>query len=168
MVTLHGVECDLSALARRGSGSACRSVYGGFVAWNKGKAEDGSDSVAEQLWPREHWPQLKVLILVAGDGRKKVPSSKGMKLSVQTSELLQHRINDCVPRRMEEMKAAIGKREFGKFAELTMRDSNQLHAVCLDTTPPCVYMNDVSHAVQEMVHQLNQKAGRTLVSKSSH
>ncbi len=59
---------------------------------------------------------------------------------------------------------AIGKRDFSSFAALSMRDSNQLHAVCLDTTPPCVYMNDVSHAVQELVHRINEVARKNIVS----
>ncbi len=58
---------DLSALARLGSGSACRSVHGGFVEWQMGKREDGKDSTAKQLWNREHWPELRVLILVVSN-----------------------------------------------------------------------------------------------------
>jgi mevalonate pyrophosphate decarboxylase len=40
---------ELSAMARVGSGSACRSLEGGFVQWNKGEKDDGSDSVAWQV-----------------------------------------------------------------------------------------------------------------------
>ena len=45
-----------------------------------------------------------------------------------------------------------------------MEDSNQFHAVCLDTYPPCVYMNDVSHAISAMVHKYNQSAGEIKVA----
>merc|ERR1719378_391006 len=40
-----------------------------------------------------------------------------------------------------------------------MKDSNSLHSVCLDTFPPCVYMNQVSHAVVELVHKINSVLG---------
>lgn len=53
---------------------------------------------------------------------------------------------------------AIMNKDFESFAEITMRDSNQFHAVCLDTYPPAVYMNDTSHAIASFVHQFNSVA----------
>lgn len=44
-----------------------------------------------------------------------------------------------------------------------MKDSNQFHAVCLDTYPPCVYMNDVSHSVSALIHKYNEEAGEIKV-----
>ena len=58
------VNGDFSEIARQGSGSACRSVYGGFVQWHMGVKEDGSDSVASVVKEADHWKAMRVLILV--------------------------------------------------------------------------------------------------------
>lgn len=157
LATLYGLqdEIELSALARMGSGSACRSIYGGFVQWQRGEADDGHDSTAVQLAPATHWPDLELLILVVNDAHKKTSSTSGMSRSVATSPLLQHRAAVVVPQRIAEMRQAIAEKNFDTFAQLSMRDSNQFHAVCLDTFPPCVYLTDVSHAVINAVHSYN-------------
>jgi len=156
---LYGVEGDISALARRGSGSACRSVMGGFVRWHMGNREDGVDSIATQLRPASHWPGMRVLICVASDSRKKTSSSVGMKNSVKTSELLKYRAEYSVPPRTDTIVKAIEERDFQTFADITIRDSNQFHAICQDTYPPCVYMNTTSHTVSSLVHQINDHFG---------
>lgn len=59
------------------------------------------------------------------------------------------------------MMKAIETRDFSLFAEITMRDSNQFHAICLDTYPPAVYMNDVSHSIASLVHAFNSACSET-------
>ncbi|XP_035252029.1 diphosphomevalonate decarboxylase [Anguilla anguilla] len=161
---LLGVEGELSEVARQGSGSACRSMYGGFVQWCMGEQEDGKDSVAEQVEPESHWPELRVLILVVSAERKPVGSTAGMQTSVETSPLLKHRADSLVPGRMEEMVAAVRRRDFAAFGELTMKDSNQFHATCMDTYPPIFYLSDVSRSVINLVHRYNQHYGETRVA----
>jgi diphosphomevalonate decarboxylase len=74
---LYGLKKqEISDIARLGSGSACRSIYGGFVHWQKGVNLDGRDSIAVQVAPASHWPDLHVLILVVNDGKKKVASTR--------------------------------------------------------------------------------------------
>uniref|UniRef100_A0A0A9CUH3 Mvd1 C-terminal domain-containing protein n=1 Tax=Arundo donax TaxID=35708 RepID=A0A0A9CUH3_ARUDO len=68
-----------------------------------------------------------------------------MRDSVETSPLLQYRAQTVVPNRVLKMEEAIKNRDFESFAKLTCADSNQFHAVCLDTSPPIFYMNDTSH-----------------------
>lgn len=64
LAKLYNVTGDLSGIARQGSGSACRSLEGGFVRWHMGSARDGSDSLASQVVPETYWPEMRVLILV--------------------------------------------------------------------------------------------------------
>ncbi|XP_013857376.1 diphosphomevalonate decarboxylase [Austrofundulus limnaeus] len=161
-----GVEGDLSGIARQGSGSACRSMYGGFVEWKMGSREDGKDSVAQQVEPESHWPELRILVLVASAKRKPIGSTSGMQTSVQTSLLLKHRAESVVPRRMDEMTEAIRRKDFPAFAELTMKDSNQFHASCLDTYPPIFYLSSVSQQVIHLVHRYNRHYGETRVAYS--
>ncbi|XP_970108.1 diphosphomevalonate decarboxylase isoform X2 [Tribolium castaneum] len=161
---LYNVEGDISAIARRGSGSACRSIYGGFVRWNKGAKPGGEDSIACQIASASHWPEMRVLILVVSDDQKKYSSTSGMKQSVLTSELLKHRAEKIVPGRVDEIIKAIKLKNFEAFAKITMQDSNQFHAICLDTYPPCFYMNDVSRMIIELVHAYNDYQGATKVA----
>lgn len=164
LAKLYKIEGDISVLARFGSGSACRSIMGGFVRWHMGTDEHGTDSLAKQIAPASHWPEMRILVLVVDDKRKKVPSAIGMKRSLETSDLLRHRITSVFPDRADRMQRAIIEKDFKTFAELTMKDSNQMHAVCLDTYPPCVYMNDVSYSVVNLVHSYNDATNDTKIA----
>mmetsp|Transcript_48594 Transcript_48594/g.72118 ORF Transcript_48594/g.72118 Transcript_48594/m.72118 type:complete len:420 (+) Transcript_48594:39-1298(+) len=155
---------QFTAIARQGSGSACRSLYGGFVAWRMGSnpAIDGSDSIAQQVADENHWPQIRAVILVVSDSKKDTSSTAGMSTSVQTSELLKHRAHNVVPKRMADIEKAIAEKDFDAFGRITMMDSNQFHATCLDTYPPIFYMNHVSKLIVRMVHVYNDWAGGTI------
>lgn len=161
---LFGVDGEISDIARLGSGSACRSMYGGFVEWDMGRCNDGSDSVARPVASNEHWPELRALILVVTDDNKKTKSTEGMQKSVNTSELLKTRVERIVPHRINEIKEAIRDKDFDRFAEITMKESNQLHAVCLDTFPPIEYLTEVSRRIMNLVHRFNKLCGRTKVA----
>ncbi len=151
---------ELTTIARQGSGSACRSLYGGWVKWVKGDDSEGKDSLAVQVADEKHWPEMRVLILVAHAGQKEVPSTSGMETSVQTSLLLKHRAEEIVEGRMSGMEKAILDKDFASFAEITMKDSNQFHAVCLDTYPPIFYLNQTSKRIIHIIHTLNDLAAK--------
>ncbi|KAH7287663.1 hypothetical protein KP509_32G068200 [Ceratopteris richardii] len=127
---------EISSIARVGSGSACRSLYGGFVEWEMGEDDDGKDSVATQLVAETHWEDLFVIIAVVSSCQKETSSTSGMQDSVHTSKLLHYRAKEIVPKVIIEMRKAILERDFATFARICCADSNQFHATCLDTSPP--------------------------------
>ncbi|KAF7561551.1 hypothetical protein G7046_g2608 [Stylonectria norvegica] len=155
---------ELSLVARQGSGSACRSLFGGYVAWRMGEKDDGSDSKAELVAPASHWPEMRALILVASAAKKGVSSTSGMQQTVATSGLFKQRISVVVPASMATMEEAVHAKDFAKFAEVTMKESNSFHATCADTYPPIFYMTDVSRAAIRAVESINAKAGKTIAA----
>ncbi|KAI2611152.1 Diphosphomevalonate decarboxylase [Hypoxylon fragiforme] len=155
---------ELSLIARQGSGSACRSLFGGYVAWRGGEQDDGLDSKAVEVAPASHWPNMKALILVVSASKKGVSSTSGMQQTVATSDLFKGRIANVVPAHMDKMEAAIRDRDFAGFAEVTMKDSNSFHSCCSDTYPPIYYMNDVSRAAVRAVEAINAAAGKTIAA----
>lgn len=151
----------LSTICRIGSGSACRSVYGGFVEWKKGSEPDGSDSVAVQIADENYWPEFRCIVAIIEKREKKVKSRAGMKQTVATSILYPRRI-DYLPSALEKVRKAIMKRDLPTLLEVAMRDSNNMHAVMLDTWPPIFYLNDISKQVIYSIHEFNEseiKAG---------
>jgi diphosphomevalonate decarboxylase len=148
---------DIVRLARLGSGSACRSILGGFVHWTAGRNND--DSTCKSITSAEHWPNLKVVVIVTNDAKKAVGSTGGMKSTVQTSTLLKTRVEQIVPERVKSLAQAIMRKDFPTLATIVMQESNQLHALCLDTFPPLHYLNDESFRLIDFVHRFNKHNG---------
>jgi diphosphomevalonate decarboxylase len=144
-------EQELSRLARLGSGSACRSVPGGFVEWQPG--EDDSSSYAFSLAPPEHWDLVDCVAVVSGS-HKPTGSTEGHALA-PTSPLQATRLADA-PRRLEACRRAIRERDFSAFADLVELDSNLMHAVMLTSTPPLLYWQPATLGVMQAVSAWRQ------------
>ena len=155
---------ELSIIARQGSGSACRSLLGGYVAWDRGTRDDGQDSMARLVAPTSHWPEMRALILVASATKKGVSSTAGMQATVTTSALFPERAERVAPAAMWTIEKAIMERDFETFGYATMRESNSFHATCLDTFPPIIYMSDTSRAAVYAVEALNRSAGKIVAA----
>nr|KAG5695571.1 hypothetical protein BaRGS_033993 [Batillaria attramentaria] len=97
------------------------------------------------------------------DQKKQVGSTEGMQTTVATSELMKKRV-EVVPQHTEDMIKAIQQRDFPTFARITMQESNQFHAVCLDTYPPVFYLTDTSRLIIQMVHTYNTFHNHTRVA----
>lgn len=146
---------EQSVIARQGSGSATRSLLGGFVEWTYGDKADGSDSHAKQWFDEHHWPELRNVIAITAPEKKKVSSRSGMKQTVQTSPLYAQRLK-TIPRTMETVRAAIAQRDGPSLYEAIMRESANMHAVMLDTWPPITYLNDISKRIMHEVIAYNE------------
>ncbi|RWS18258.1 diphosphomevalonate decarboxylase-like protein, partial [Leptotrombidium deliense] len=155
-------KTELSILARLGSGSACRSIFGGFVQWVSGP--DSASSYAKQIAPANYWPEMRCIILIVSDKKKDTSSTLGMETTVKTSSLIHYRASEIVPKRVADITKAILEKDFNTFATITMKDSNQIHAIFQDTWPPIRYMNDISCSVVRMVHAYNQFYGTNRVA----
>ena len=127
-------EQELSRLARLGSGSACRSIPGGFVAWLPGSTD--LDSYAVSIAPPEHW-QLFDLVTILDRGHKSTGSASGMALA-HTSPRLGQRLAE-LPARLAACKQALLACDFEAFAELVEADSQSMHAVMQTSTPALKY-----------------------------
>ena len=124
-----------------------------------GSSADGKDSIASQVIDEQHWPDMRVLILVANRAQKETSSTDGMQRTVLTSPLLAHRAAQLVEPRMAAMERALQARDFSTFARLTMQDSNNFHACCLDTYPPIIYLNQTSQHIIATLTSVNAIEG---------
>lgn len=107
----------------------------------------------------QYWPEIRAVVLVVSDKEKDMSSTSGMETSRLTSLLLGYRAAEVVQKRLVEIEKAYLDRDFDTFGRITMQDSNQFHAVCLDTYPPIFYMNDTSKMIIRLVHVLNNVLG---------
>lgn len=143
----------ISALARRGSGSAARSVFGGFVKLVTGKG----DSFAVQLYDETYW-DLRDVIAVVDAGQKKVKSRDGMRLSVQTcpastySEFV--KAADCHVREAEQ---AITKRNLRDLGSIYEFDNALFRRVCMETVPSLDYWTAGTELVFRTVAGLREE-----------
>ena len=161
-----GLDLDLksmSIIARQGSGSSCRSLAGGFVKWERGIKEDGTDSYIRQIVDANYWPELVDIVAIVSNEKKKISSRAGMRETVATSILYKVR-PEYAEAACIELEEAIKKKDFEKFGILTMRDSNNMHAVMLDTYPPMIYLNDISKNIINAVTDLNKQEGKIVAA----
>src|SRR5205814_3850896 len=126
----------LSALARRGSGSAARSIFGGFVEWHRGERADGTDSVAEPLADPGHW-DVRVVVAVVSTARKPVSSRDGMTRTAASPfhpAWLAGAEAD-----LAEARAAILARDLVWLGVVAEHSALKMHALGLGARPPLLY-----------------------------
>jgi len=155
---------ELSRFARLGSGSASRSVFGGFVLWRAGSRADGRDSYARTLYGERHWPELvDVVVLVENAPLKEVRSAEAMQTTVRTSPDYPGRL-ERLPPLIGRIVRAIGARDAGRLFPLVMEECDSFRDVCETTRPPLDYLTPASRAVLSEVRSLNRAAGRPIAA----
>jgi len=143
-------QTELSILARRGSGSATRSIFGGFVEWKKGEREDGSDSFAEQIVPSGYWPEFKMIIGITSKKEKKIKSRAGMAQTVKTSPYYKVWL-ESVNEDLKKVKEGILERNFPLVAKTAEENCLKMHALMMTARPSVIYWNkgtiEIIHSV---------------------
>ena len=151
-------KTELTKIARLGSGSACRSIFGGICEWEKGNKDD---SMAVQLYEKNYW-DLGIKLIIVSQKEKDVSSSLGMKITKETSELFKYRINYIVKQNLENIKKFLKEKDFNNFAEIIIKDSNNFHACCRDSYPSINYLNEESDFIMKIVMSLNKIYGKNI------
>ncbi|MFX1250068.1 MAG: diphosphomevalonate decarboxylase [Promethearchaeota archaeon] len=147
---------DLSILARRGSGSASRSIEGGFVEWIKGNQSDGLDSYGKSLASKDHWSDLALIVTILDPRKKKTGSRAGMKQTVDTSPLYKTWL-ETVDEDLLQMKKAILERNFTLLGSTAELNALKMHATMHTTSPPLMYWKPESIVLMEEVMSFREK-----------
>ncbi len=142
---------QLSVLARMGSGSACRSIYQGFVLWNRGELDNGMDSFAKRL--SFDWPGFCIGIVHVTESEKPVSSRDAMNRTVDTSVFYEN-----WPKRVENdldaILTALKVQDFDLLGKTSESNALAMHATMIDTWPPVLYWQPETVAVFHKVWQM--------------
>jgi diphosphomevalonate decarboxylase len=142
----------LSAIARRGSGSASRSLFGGFVEWERG--HDDASSVARQLHPADHWDLYDVVAVVSG-AEKAVSSEQGHQLA-GSSPLNRGRVAG-LDHALTEVRTALADRDLHRLGPVIEQDALAMHAVMMTSSPSLLYWQpgtlEIIHAIRQWREQ---------------
>lgn len=139
---------DLSILARLGSGSACRSLFHGFVKWHSGLKEDGTDSFAENL--DIIWPDFCVGLLILDQKEKYLSSRAAMQLSVDTSPLYTS-WTKLAQQDLITIENAIATQDFNLLGQTAEANALAMHSVMLSSRPAVMYYNhDTINNIQKI------------------
>lgn len=140
---------ELSALARRGSGSAARSIFGGLVEMHRGERPDGSDAVAE---PLAEW-DLRLVVAVCGEGRKSTLSTDGMRRTAETSPYFRAWV-ETHEADLVAARAAIRARDLQALGEVMEYSCLKMHASALAARPGVIYWSGVTVEAFHVVRAL--------------
>ncbi|KRN95136.1 diphosphomevalonate decarboxylase [Pediococcus stilesii] len=141
---------NISRIARLGSGSASRSIFGGVVHWHRG--HDHESSFAEQI-VSEKEIDLNMITVVVDRHQKKVKSTHGMAQTVATSPFYSTWVDEA-NRAIPEMITAVQNNDFTKIGELAEHSAAMMHATTLSANPAFTYFAPETIKAVRLVHQM--------------
>jgi len=141
---------ELSRIARRSSGSAARSIFGGFVEMPLAEPEEA----ARPLLEPEEWP-LEVVVAVTETGSKSVGSTEGMQRTAATSDYY-HAWLDAAAMDFAAGRSAVLARDFERLATVSEKSCLKMHGLMLSADPGLIYWNEASVACLHRVRALRQ------------
>lgn len=146
---------QLSVMARRGSGSASRSIFGGWAEWKLGERDDGMDSYAYEIAPVDHW-DVRMLVAIFDAGPKSVSSRDGMLRTQETSPFYPAWVASA-PRDLAEARVAVRDRDLAGLGRIMERSALRMHASMMAADPPVLYWKSGSVWAQECVRALRDQ-----------
>lgn len=135
----------LSSWARMGSGSAARSIWGGYVRLDRGHAADGSDCVARPLLSADHWP-LRLVVVQTTRGSKPIGSTAGMEQCRRTSPYYGPWV-ETSQADLDAAEAALRSRDLEALGSVVEHSALKMHACMMATRPPILYWSPATIGV---------------------
>lgn len=148
-------QAQLSELSRRGSGSAARSVFGGFCEMAAGTRADGSDAVAHPLLDENAW-DVRLCVAITATGEKAIGSTAAMELTARTSPYYGPWLAS-VPVDLDDARAAVAARDLARLGEIAERSALRMHACAMAAEPHIIYWNPGTLAAIATVTQLRRE-----------
>ncbi|HSH43421.1 MAG TPA: diphosphomevalonate decarboxylase, partial [Arenicellales bacterium] len=142
---------ELSRIARRSSGSAARSLYGGFVEMPL----DAEEETARPLLDAVDWP-LAVVVAVTDTAAKSIGSTEGMTRTARTSDYYQSWI-DAAGRDFDDARAAVEQRDFSRLARVSEKSCLKMHGLMLSADPGLIYWNPATVACLHRLRGLREQ-----------
>lgn len=152
----------LSCLARLGSGSACRSLYQGFVQWVE--CVDPWQSYGVQL--KIQWPDFRIGLLIF-DGKEKTISSRQAMLHTQLTSPLYNAWCENSYKDFAIMYEAIEAKNFQKLGETAEYNALSLHAVMLSARPAIIYSQPSTLESIAKVHALRKNGVQVYLTQDA-
>lgn len=144
---------EQSRYARHGSGSACRSIFGGYVTWLAGNSDETSFAVPTPEQPK--WP-LRILAVIVHHQPKKISSTRGMALTEHTAPFFKTWVQQA-EHELLALRQAMANDDFTLFGQIAEHNALSMHATTLNANPSFTYWTPETLIVWQEVQQLREE-----------